>query len=204
MDDALRKAQVQPLAAPPVITPRPHVRRRVLRLPFLSFLLFGPLLLGPLLLAKRVLDDPEIFAGNGSSVTFQWVVTIVFSVGALAVLVSMVRSRLAVGWNRITRARGLRRAVTVTRQGCRRVSITQSANEARFDDRRLPPTITVYRPDGRAVVSAQNETEADVLLPVLLDWVLETPALIQEQETARFFTTYERFIAGEIVKHPYR
>lgn len=205
MDRALRRAQVQPVGIHPGDRPAaPVPRRRVLRTPVLGFVLAGPFLLGPLVLAVRAALDPAVFAGTGSSVAFQWVVTGGLALLALAVGVSMLRSRFVVAWDRVTRVRGLRRAVTVRRAQCRRVGVVAGSDDVRFDDRRRPPTVTVYSHDGREVSSAHREAEARVLLPVLLDWVLEAPALVQDPQTARFFADYERFLAGEVVRHPAR
>lgn len=185
-----------PQADPPVL------RRRVLRVPVLGFILFGPFLLAPLVVAGKAISDP--FTGPAASVAFQWLVTGVFSLAALAVVVSMLRSRFVVEWDAVSRARGLTRKVTVGRDDCRGIAVAPSDEQRRFDDRRQPPRITVTGPGGREVVSAGNEPEADAVLPILLDWILDRPSLARDAATSEFFASYERHLAGEVVKHPYR
>lgn len=179
----------------------PAMRRRVLRIPVLGFILFGPFLLAPLVVAGKAMSDP--FAGSPASVAFQWLVTGVFSLAALAVIVSMLRSRFVVEWDAVARVRGLGRKVTVGRDDCRRITVAPSDEQRRFDDRRQPPRITVTGQGGREVVSAGNEAEADAVLPVLLDWILDRPSLARDAATSEFFASYERHLAGEVVKHPY-
>lgn len=180
----------------------PALRRRVLRVPFFGLILLGPFLLAPLVVAARALSaDP--FTGSGASVAFQWMVTGAFSLTSVAIVVAMLRSRFVVSQDVVSRVRGLAPQVSVSRAGCRRITVAPSAEQRRHDDRRQPPRITVTGQDGREVVSAGSAPESEAVLPVLLDWVLDRPSLVCDPGTSEFFGSYERFLAGEVVKHPY-
>lgn len=175
--------------------------KHVVRVPLAVRLISTVLLLAPLLTLGRALTDPTVFSANGSSVPFQWAVTVVMSLGAVLVLVMVWRSRVVVEPDRITRYRYLRRPVRVTRDGAWSITVEPDPERAdvagTYESAQEPaPTIVVVGAPGRTFTSERKVAEARVLFPCLLTWTVDDPQLMTDRTTRQMFAAYERALTG--------
>ena len=175
--------------------------KHVVRVPLVARVIGTILLLAPLLTLRNALRDPTVFSANGSSVPFQWSVTVIMSIGAVLVMVMIWRSRVVVEPGRITRYRYLRRPVTITPQSAWSITVEPDPDRAdvagTYETADEPaPRIVVVGAPGRTFTSERNITEARVLFPCLLGWTVDNPGLMTDQVTRQMFAAYERALTG--------